>query len=151
MKKRMEKLYGWDANPVWFLMVREECFVSNLRFGCWWPTPPGGLPPVTATHSAPRSALPRLWQRDSPGYWRALHQTQKYKHPKKGLFFFFKKNWSIPVSQRVPVMGFIWVVQPPRETSEHLPAPKEAPVELERDFGQGYGVTGQRGMASNWD
>lgn len=35
------------------------------------------------------------------------------------------------------------------ETSEHLPAPKEAPTELERDFGQGYGVTGQGEMASH--
>lgn len=44
-------------------------------------------------------------------------------------------------------MGFVWVVQPsgeqkaPQETSEHIPGPKEAPTELERDFGQGYGVT----------
>lgn len=31
----------------------------------------------------------------------------------------------------------------PKGTSEPLPVPKGAQKELERDFGQGYGVTGQ--------
>ncbi|RMC00095.1 hypothetical protein DUI87_23505 [Hirundo rustica rustica] len=36
------------------------------------------------------------------------------------------------------------------EISEPLPVPKGAPGELERDFGQGPGVTGHREMALSW-
>lgn len=33
---------------------------------------------------------------------------------------------------------------------EHLPVPKSAPRQLERDFGQRPGVTGQGGIVLNW-
>lgn len=42
-----------------------------------------------------------------------------------------------------------WRMEGSTEILEHLPVPKGATIELERDFGPWHGVTGQGGMASH--